>query len=161
MAVDLQRVEIIIGAQAENIIDRLLGEVKTRLTMMIEGGRMTQEAAIAVLLEDLRTGGRTFGAYKNGMRNIGANAVRGATNEAIIDRYRETGIELFRWVTVSGNPCPQCDDRQGQVETLQFWEDAGFPKSGFSVCQDNCKCIILPEGFESEQLKADGFLVKL
>ena len=161
MAVDLERVEIIIGAQAESIINRLLDEVKTRLTMMIEGGGMTEAAAIAVLEEDLRTGGRTFGAYKNGMRNIVANAARGATNEAIIDRYRETGIELFRWVTVSGNPCPQCDDRQGEVETLKFWQDAGFPKSGFSVCQDNCKCVILPVGFESRQLADDGFLVRL
>ena len=161
MAVDLERVEIIIGAQAQNIIDRLLSEVKTRLTTMIKGGGMSEARAIAVLQEDLRTGGRTFGAYKNGMRNIVANAVRGATNEAILDRYRDTGIELFRWVTVSGNPCPQCADRQGEVETLRFWEDAGFPKSGFSVCQDNCKCVILPVGFESEQLKADGFLVKL
>lgn len=161
MAVELERVEIIIGAQAQKLIDNLLSDVQARLTTMIEGGGMTEAAAIAVLQEDLRTGGRTFGAYKNGMRNIVANSIRGATNEAILDSYRESGIELFRWVTVSGNPCPQCDDRQGEVETLKFWQDAGFPKSGFSVCQDNCKCVLIPVGFESEQIKADGFLVKL
>ena len=160
MPVDLNRLEIIIGAQMENAVLQLLGDLETRLATMIAGG-MSEDAALVVLAEDLKTGGVTFGTYRNRVKRLAVNAVRGATNEAIFNAYDDAGLNNMRWVTVSGNPCPQCSDRQGEINTFDFWENVGLPKSGFSVCGDNCRCILIPVGFESAALKTQGFLVPL
>jgi len=160
MPANLEQLEIIVMAEMQRVINRLVDDLNTRIVAMTATG-MERTAAIAVLQNDLATGGITFGTYKNGMKNIVANAVRGASNEAILNEFATTNIELFRWVTVSGNPCPQCLDRQGDLQTLEFWQAAGMPKSGFSVCQNNCKCVLIPEGFESPELNKEGFLVRL
>jgi hypothetical protein len=160
VAANLEQLEIILTAQMEQTIRVFAGEVLTRLETMAASG-MSRPAALAVIEADKVALGRTFGAYKNGMKNLVLNAIRGAVNEGMFDVYNTAGIELFRWVTVSGNPCPQCDGRQGDVLTMAGWIAAGLPKSGFSVCMDNCKCVLLPEGFESSEIAKAGFFVKL
>ena len=160
MPVDVERLQIILTAQMEQSIRGFAGEILTRLETM-EASGMTRDAALEVIARDKTDLGRTFGAYKNSMKNLVLNAIRGATNEAILNRYGEEGIQLLRWVTVSGDPCPQCDDRQGEVNTLEGWRAAGLPKSGFSVCDDNCKCVLIPEGLESKEISDAGFLVRI
>lgn len=160
MPANLEQLEIIVIAEMQKVINTLKTDLETRLVTMTAAG-MERTAAIAILQTDLTTGGITFGTYKNGMKNLVSNAIRGAANEAMLNEFATTNIELFRWVTVSGDPCPQCLDRQGDLQTLEFWQAAGMPKSGFSICQNNCKCVLIPEGFESPELNKDGFLVRL
>lgn len=160
MATDRERLELIIGTQMEQIIRVFEGEFKTRYDSMVLGG-MDPKAALTVLKADQVNIGRTFGQYKNGMKNLVLNAIRGSANVSMFEVYEESEVELFIWVTVSGDPCPQCLVRQGEVLTLEGWRALGLPKSGFSVCTDDCKCVLLPEGFHSKQLSDDGFLVKL
>lgn len=160
MPADLEQLEIIVIAEMQRIITNLKTDLETRIITMGAAG-IERQAAIAILQTDLSTGGITFGTYKNGMKNLVSNAVRGAANEAMLNEFAATNVELWRWVTVSGNPCPQCLSRQGDLQTLEFWQAAGLPKSGFSVCLNNCKCVLLPEGFESPELSELGFLVRM
>lgn len=158
MPAQLEQLEIIVIAEMQKVITNLITDLETRVVTMTAAG-MERAAAIAILQNDLSTGGITFGTYKNGMKNLVSNAVRGAANEAMLNEFATTNVELWRWVTVSGNPCLQCLDRQGDLQTLEFWQAAGLPKSGFSICLNNCKCVLLPEGFESPELHESGFLV--
>ena len=161
MAADLDSLEIIVMAQVDKAINDFTTDLQTRMITLQASG-MSRDQAIKTLT-DLNIAGDSilFNTYKNAMKRVVQNGVRGAANAQIFDRYLDTKIKLFRWVTVSGDPCPQCLSRQGQLLTLRGWEAAGFPKSGFSVCGDNCRCILIPVGFESAALKTQGFLVPL
>ena len=161
MPADLAALEIIISAQMNKAIKDFNNEIQTRLITMQAAG-MSRDAAITALTASVGEGSSiAANTYKNAMKNLVKNAIRGAANAQMVDRYLQTKIKLFRWVTVSGDPCPQCLSRQGKLLTMRGWQAAGFPKSGFSVCDDNCKCIIVPAGFESPALAAAGFLVTL
>lgn len=45
------------------------------------------------------------------------------------------GIEI-----IDEDYCPDCKERDGRKETMEFWETIGLPRSGFSVCQEECGC---------------------
>lgn len=36
--------------------------------------------------------------------------------------------------------CEDCLDRKDEINTMEFWENIGLPKSGFSMCQEGCRC---------------------
>jgi len=96
-----------------------------------------------VLLSDLREGGRIFGTYRNAIKSTVSNGVEHSANRAYMKFYEQEGKEEFRWVAVSDNNiCPDCANRDGQTHTIRYWRSAGMPKSGFSVCQDACRCIL-------------------
>ena len=113
--------------------------------------RLTQGVTLDVIKEDLLTdlneGGRIFGEFRNAMK---------ATYSGSIFRFRdiaqlaETGIETkFRWVAVLINTCPDCLDRHGNIATWDEWEAQGLPRTGQTVCKENCKCVLLPENATS------------
>ena len=51
-----------------------------------------------------------------------------------------------------GKVCVDCEKRQGETGTLEFFKTIGVPASGFSVCQGNCRCLLLPEDYKGENL---------
>lgn len=59
--------------------------------------------------------------------------------------------DLMRWVVTSGNPCPDCLGRSGQVHSYAYWQTAGTPKSGWSVCGSKCRCQLVPLNVESPE----------
>ena len=101
----------------------------------------TDDTIWALLLADLEDGGRLFGAYASGVTNTVRSSVNLVGNISSMDVYREAGIEQFKWLTTKGgNVCPDCDRRQGRVETMEMWNAIGTPKSGWSVCRQHCDC---------------------
>ncbi len=57
--------------------------------------------------------------------------------------YTTQGIKnntMMTWVIESGNPCPDCIDRNGQVKTFQEWVGLGLPREGATICGAYCKC---------------------
>ena len=121
---------------------------KTALTLseFIEFARLqgvSDDAIKKELLEDLNEGGRLFGEFRNSIK---------ATSNGVINRMRDSAQfaeddekELvYRWVAVLVNTCPDCVERHGQVETMEEWEARGLPRAGFTVCKENCRCILIP-----------------
>ena len=47
-----------------------------------------------------------------------------------------------RWVLgfCEGGVCQDCFDRRDKIEPMEYWENVGLPKSGFSKCKDKCNC---------------------
>lgn len=121
--------------------------------------RVSQGANLKVIREDLLTdleeGGRIFGEFKNALRPTFA----GSTN-----RFRDVGAlaemgvsNKYRWCAVLVNTCPDCLDRHNEVQSWQEWENEGLPRSGATVCGQNCKCVLLPaEATELEPIYRKG-----
>ena len=110
------------------------------LIQSMKASGMSDDAIRQVLLADLTEGGRIFGAYKNSVKNTVGSAVGRAGNIAQKQAYSSAGIQEFKWVTVGSNTCPDCEERNGEIGTMEYWEIVGLPKSGFSVCQQHCQC---------------------
>lgn len=109
--------------------------------------RLAQGATLDIirtdLLTDLEEGGRIFGEFRNMLKPTFA----GSTS-----RFRDAGAlaemgmsKKYRWVAVLINTCPDCLERHNQVQLWELWEDEGLPRSGATVCGQDCKCVLLPE----------------
>lgn len=135
----LQDEEILLSQQILATMEAYLTEFEGNIAYMKTSG-MTDKAIKDRLLVDLEREGRLFSPIKSNLKNSVKSAINGASSEASNRTQQAAGITEFTWVTISAKPCPDCDDRAGETGTMEFWEAAGKPKSGFSVCGTNCKC---------------------
>lgn len=98
------------------------------------------------LIKDLQEGGRIFGEFRNSIR---------ATANGTINRLRDTGefsefgIEKqFRWAAVLVKTCPDCIERHNmEPRSWEEWEEMGLPRTGATVCKENCRCMLIPAEF--------------
>lgn len=103
---------------------------------------VSEQSIIGVLSQDLNSRGRIFGEFRNSIKR----GVVGGINQAF-RRAGEMGQKL-RWVAVSKNICPDCEERAGQVDSWEGWESRGMPASGWSVCKEYCYCQLIPADVE-------------
>ena len=113
---------------------------------------MTQKEIKNILLADLVTGGRLFGQFKNGVKRISKNALEEAGNLAAQKVFAQQGLKEYKWITVGKNICPDCEKRHGATGDISYFSAIGLPKSGFSVCEHNCNCQLVPIGYKGENL---------
>ena len=108
--------------------------------------RLKQGADPAVieadLLKDLNEGGRIFGEFRNAIR---------ATTKGVINRTRDNAIFAdlgiltpYRWIAVLINTCDDCLERHNEVKNWAEWEAEGLPRTGATICKENCQCLLLP-----------------
>lgn len=138
---------IILGTSLANASAKTTLDLQGIITQMRASG-MTDKAIKEFLMNDLAVGGRIFGQYKNAVKNTVGNAVTYSSRVAQKEVFQEAGIEEFRWVAISRtegkDPCPDCDDRHGEVGTWEYFQTIGLPQSGFSICQFACRCVLEP-----------------
>lgn len=90
---------------------------------------------------------------------IANTEVHKATNQAVADAYKQTGVKRVRWEVTEPDPCPYCLAMAGRVVTIG---SAFVPKGGQIEAEDgsvlmndyedikyadahpNCKCILVP-----------------
>lgn len=100
------------------------------------------EAIRADLLTDLEEGGRIFGEFRNAVKATAHGAINRLRDDA---EFSELGIiTKYRWVAVLVNTCPDCLERHGRVQAWEEWEAEGMPRTGHTVCKENCKCMLIP-----------------
>jgi len=132
--------------QAE--VDQYLGTVAA--------AGLTQEA-----IRDLVFGGnsvtaRTFTeSFKRRIVSIIDGAINKSWGDGMVARLnaddvdaekKGRGLRLFTWRVESAKPCPDCSGRNGEKRSLAEWQSAGLPRSGWSLCGRNCKCILDSKG---------------
>lgn len=144
-----EALSIIIATQFSKIAAQTTLDLQGLITLMKSNG-MADAAIKQALMNDLTTGGRLFGSFRNQVKNTVRSGVRISANQASMALFQQEGIKEFVWVTVSKNPCIDCDERKGEKATMEFWENVGVPASGFSVCQGNCKCILQASGYTGD-----------
>jgi len=144
----------------EIIISNQLANAAAQATLNIEGlvlamktSGMSDLAIRAILLEDLSTGGMLFGAFRNQVKNTVKSGVGMAGNIGSHNTFINAGVEEFTWVASSSSPCPDCIPRHGDTGTMEYFRTIGLPASGFSVCQMNCHCQLVPITYKGEDLK--------
>ena len=108
------------------------------------------DAIRTYLLYDLENGGRVFGSLASGIANGTTTGVTSSSQIAQMLAYEEAGVQEYKWVTISKNPCFQCSERAGRVEEIAVWELIGLPRSGFSICRGNCKCHLEPSAYDGD-----------
>ena len=111
----------------------------------------TSNAGIAELLRrDLDSTGRIFGELRNSIKRGIVSGILQFSRVGGIELYGD-GVELYRWVVISGvENCSDCLGREGQVDTLEGWEDRGLPGAGWSKCRGNCYCQLVPDTVDSD-----------
>ena len=120
-------------------------------TMKAQG--MADQAIRQTLLNDLNSGGQLFGSFKNKLKNTVKNGVELNAKDAVNNKYKDSGIKNFQWISVGDKSvCVDCEGRHRETGTLEFFETIGLPASGFSVCQSNCRCQLVPEDYKGENL---------
>ena len=141
-----------------DLIIRLYAGVETaskRTTLSIED-YITQQRAMGVddevILENLNDDLRNdrfgfFKEFKGEVRDTVIGGLHQASSLGQFEQYKKTADrQQYRWVAVGDkNSCRDCEERNGQVENLSTWELIGLPASGFSVCNERCRCIIEPD----------------
>ncbi|MDD2680437.1 MAG: hypothetical protein PHO03_06545 [Candidatus Omnitrophica bacterium] len=133
---ELATLEIILAAK----IGRTALTLEEYIQMRLSQGA-TLDAIRADLLTDLEEGGRIFGEFKNALQPTFAGSTSRFRD---IGQLAETGIsKTFRWVAVLVNTCPDCLERHNQIKTWIKWEEEGLPRSGATVCGQNCKCVLV------------------
>lgn len=123
-------------------IDAFTQELRSEIRKLRASGISNAEIG-RVLADDLATGGRIFGRYRNSLqRGIVSGIMQG--HRVGQDKVYGDSIKL-RWVSVgSTNICPDCEKRIGRVEEWDVWESLGLPATGFSVCKEYCYCQLIP-----------------
>ena len=117
-------------------------------TMTVSGASV--EAIREYLLADLLTGGRIFGSFASGITSATSIGITSSAQISQMLEYKVRNVRVFKWVTVSKNPCRDCSERAGEVEEWKVWELLGLPRSSFSVCRGNCKCHLEPSGYQGD-----------
>ena len=125
-------------------IERTLAELNFWVLSMQDMG-MADDAIKGLIKADIAVGGRLSGEFKNAIKNDVAYGVNAVMTASMMEVYKDSGVEKLMWVTEpglskSGQSCPDCASREGQILDMEGWEIAGLPQSGFSVCRENCHC---------------------
>lgn len=139
IAREIETLEIVLGSK----ITRSAATLEEYVQMRLAQGA-TLKVIRADLLNDLEEGGPIFNEFRNAIQPTFAGSVHRFRD---IGEVSEIGKEdnKWRWVAVLVNTCPDCLKRHNDVKTWDEWESEGLPRSGVTVCGQNCKCVLLPE----------------
>ena len=127
-------------------IDVFVTRIEREIALLRNAG-ISEAAIVDILRNDLTTGGRIFGEFRNTVRRGIISATMQASR---IGQDRVYGDSMnMRWISV-GTPkiCPDCEERIGEVRSWNEWELVGLPASGFSVCKEFCYCQLIPDSIE-------------
>ena len=134
------------------------GAAETTLTLeelisSMSASGMDNQSIKDVLMNDLTTGGRLFGPFRNSVKNTVKSGMGMAANEASRTTFEKAGVQEFKWVSIGDKSvCIDCEERHGEIDTMEYFKTVGLPRSGFSICQFSCRCQLVPATYDGENL---------
>ena len=147
MPIDNTIIEDVLSQQWNEDVIELVGQAnKTQLDIDSFVSRLKDIPPETI--EEMITGGtvsrlRAFEVY---VEKLIENQIGRAAMEGFHVNLSEEPEALCTWRVESAKPCPDCAPRNGMKRTYSEWELVGLPKSGFSVCGGNCRCVIDRQG---------------
>lgn len=95
-----------------------------------------------LLVTDLNTGGAIFGDFRRSLRTTANGTINRLRDGG---QFSESGVETtYKWAAVFVNTCPDCESRHGVEHTWEEWERLGLPRTGQTICRENCRCMLIP-----------------
>ena len=144
--------QIILTNELSNIAAQTSLSLEGLVSSMRNSG-MSNEAIKQTLINDLTSGGRLFGNFRNQIKNTVKNGVEMSGNNGSMGTFEDAGVTEYQWISVGDKSvCIDCEGRHKETGTKQYFETIGMPKSGFSICQQNCRCQVLPSDYKGENL---------
>lgn len=101
------------------------------------------------LLDDLNNNGRIFSEFRRAVKSTARGSVNRVRDIAYFSEFEVD--KSYRWSAVLVKTCPDCLDRHGQVKSWDEWESIGLPRTGATVCRENCHCMLIPEEYSELQ----------
>lgn len=137
---EVKTMRIFMEAKAQKTAITLDEYIKTRMLQGTDKEVIRQE-----LLNDLKNNGRVFSEFKRAI----TSTAKGSVNRVRDNGYfSEFGVDTtYRWSAILVKTCPDCLERHGQVKSWEEWEAEGLPRTGATVCRENCHCVLIPEEF--------------
>ena len=133
-------------AQMERAIDAAVNAFMLAATTQLE-----MQIAAGITAPTVNPG--AFDTMQKRAAEAAENAVQGTSNAAIIDTILDDPTERWTWITVRDNRvCEDCGPRHKQTKPVAQWIAEGLPKSGFGVCGDRCRCVLLPEAYVDDSV---------
>ena len=115
-------------------IDSFLSVQSLTLSEMEIAGLLTETGSIRIELDAM---------IRDAIRLYEQQIVAGAQT-GLADQQRKEGAEKeWTWQVESGRPCPDCNARDGETHSYEYWESVGLPQSGTTICGANCKCVLI------------------
>ena len=99
------------------------------------------------LRNDLTNKVGAFAILNNSITDLNRYGIREASRIGMMSVYNEVlgGNVQYRWVVARGvKHCQDCEERQGQIATIDEWTRLGLPATGWSRCNFRCYCILDP-----------------
>ena len=125
--------------QTQTRIDSFI-EINAALFSEEDVARALSGAATTTVLE------AEINSIRNGLVRLLKDSVIETAQTARETRQKiENGPDqAYGWQVNSGNPCPDCQDRNGQVHSMEYWDAIGTPGTGVTICGNKCKCALNP-----------------
>jgi len=143
--------EIILANEIKVTAQKMTLTLEEAIVQMKASG-MSNDNIRQILLDDLNNSGRLFGQYKNAVKSSVSNSVGRNSGKRTRVKLEEAGIQQYIWITAGKNTCVDCDPRHGETGTMEYFRTIGLPQSGFSICNTNCQCQLLPQSYKGENL---------
>lgn len=91
-------------------------------------------------------------SFEKRLITIEKSILRREASATEIDEYLKVAEpnELWQWITISVNPCPDCEIRAGVILPFPEWQDQGLPGDGHTICRSSCMCKLLPYSVSEE-----------
>lgn len=116
--------------------------LKTRAAI---AGFSTKET-LKNLVRDANSGIGPVPALEKRLQSVETAVLRREASATEIDEYRKVASpdEEWEWITISTNPCPDCEIRAGTIMSFDQWNDIGLPGDGRTICRSYCMCKLMP-----------------
>ena len=99
------------------------------------------------LRNDLTNKVGAFAILNNSITDLNRYGIREASRIGMMSVYNEVlgGNAQYRWIVARGvKHCQDCEERQGQIATLDEWTRLGLPATGWSRCNFRSYCTLDP-----------------
>ena len=146
-------VNLTIQLMINQAVEKTIIDLETLIQQMKLSGA-SDDAIREVLMQDLKTGGKIFGTFKNQFKATADLGIGKMSQLGSVYELDKRGLKEYKWQRAGKNICPDCKSRHGQTGSWDEWALFGLPKSGFSVCGAYCNCDLVPTGeWQKDPLK--------
>jgi hypothetical protein len=98
------------------------------------------------LVRDANNGIGPVAAFEKRLESVEVSVLRREASATEIDEYLKVAApdEEWEWITISSNPCPDCEIRAGTIMSFDAWNEIGLPGDGRTICRSYCMCKLIP-----------------